>query len=107
MAPQFLAGFFQRAHIDGDAGNLPGVEGEALLSVALGPDLMPGLYQGEDRSLARNVVSAESVFEPAAWPERVTVEGLSRPAEVAALANRLDEREMTWKSLVGEPVVPR
>ncbi|MBR9892924.1 DUF4159 domain-containing protein [bacterium] len=65
----------------GDAGNLPGVEGEALLSVALGPDLMPGLYQGEDRSLARNVVSAESVFEPAAWPERVTVEGLSRPAE--------------------------
>jgi len=65
----------------GDAGNLPGVEGEALLSAALGPDLMPGLYQGEDRSLARNVVSAESVFEPAAWPERVTVEGLSRPAE--------------------------
>ena len=65
----------------GDAGNLPGVEGEALLTAALGPDLMPGLYQGEDRSLARNVVSAESVFEPAAWPERVTVEGLSRPAE--------------------------
>ncbi|MCR8549034.1 DUF4159 domain-containing protein [Salipiger sp. P9] len=65
----------------GDAGNLPGVAGEALLSDPLGPELQPGLYQGEDRSLARNVVSVDTVLEPTLWPEGVPVEGLSRPQE--------------------------
>ena len=64
-----------------DAGNLPGVAGEDLLAEPLGPELQPGLYQGEDRSLARNVVTADTVLEPAVWPERITVEGLSRPQE--------------------------
>ena len=64
-----------------DAGNLPGVEGERLIADPLGFDLRPGLYQGEDRSLARNVVTDGMAFEPAAWPERITVEGLSRPEE--------------------------
>ncbi|GGG69765.1 LytTR family transcriptional regulator [Salipiger pallidus] len=64
-----------------DAGNLPGVEGERLIADPLGSELRPGLYQGEDRSLARNVVTDGMVFEPAAWPERITVEGLSRPEE--------------------------
>ncbi len=64
-----------------DAANLPGVAGEALLADPLGPELQPGLYQGEDRSLARNVAGADMGFEPAAWPERITVEGLSRPRE--------------------------
>ncbi|APZ52391.1 DUF4159 domain-containing protein [Salipiger abyssi] len=65
----------------GDAGTLPGVAGEDLLSTPLGPELMPGLYQGEERSLARNTVTAETVLEPALWPERISVEGLSRPQE--------------------------
>jgi hypothetical protein len=65
----------------GDAGTLPGVAGEDLLAAALGPDLRPGLYQGEDRSLARNVVTQETVLEPMMWPDSVPVEGLSRPQE--------------------------
>ncbi len=64
-----------------DAGTLPGVAGEDLVSAALGPDLRPGLYQGEDRSLARNVVTAETELAPMVWPDRVPVEGLNRPRE--------------------------
>ncbi|MBP0484376.1 DUF4159 domain-containing protein [Sagittula salina] len=64
-----------------DAGNLPGVDGPALVSAPLGPNLRPGLYQGEERSLARNVVTADTVLEPVTWPETVTVEGLDRPQE--------------------------
>ncbi|WP_417720610.1 DUF4159 domain-containing protein [Salipiger sp.] len=64
-----------------DAGTLPGVEGPKLLVDPLGPNLRPGLYQGEDRSLARNVVTAETRFEPVTWPDGVPVEGLSRPQE--------------------------
>ncbi|MFP4327243.1 MAG: DUF4159 domain-containing protein, partial [Paracoccaceae bacterium] len=64
-----------------DAGTLPGVAGEELVSAPLGPDLRPGLYQGEDRSLARNVVTSGTELAPAVWPERIPVEGLSRPQE--------------------------
>ncbi|NDV98319.1 DUF4159 domain-containing protein [Salipiger sp. PrR002] len=64
-----------------DAGTLPGVAGETLLTDPLGPELRPGLYQGEERSLARNVVTAETVLQPATWPDTVPVEGLSRPQE--------------------------
>jgi hypothetical protein len=64
-----------------DAGNLPGVAGEDLVGAPLSVDLRPGLYQGEDRSLARNVVTAETVLEPAVWPDRISVEGLSRSEE--------------------------
>ncbi|MDU8909991.1 DUF4159 domain-containing protein [Aestuariicoccus sp. MJ-SS9] len=64
-----------------EAGNLPGVAGDALVSDPLGPELRPGLYVGADRSLARNVVTAETVLEPVAWPDGVRVEGLSRPQE--------------------------
>lgn len=64
-----------------DGETLPGVEGPALVEAALGPDLRPGLYQGEDRSLARNVVTADTALEPMVWPDRITVEGLSQPRE--------------------------
>ncbi|KAA8608036.1 LytTR family transcriptional regulator [Salipiger aestuarii] len=64
-----------------DAGILPGVAGEAVMGDSLGPDLRPGLYQGEDRSLARNVAGPDMAFDPAAWPDRIAVEGLSRPQE--------------------------
>ncbi len=64
-----------------DGGTLPGVAGEALVADALGPDLRPGLYDGPDRRIARNVVGAEDVLEPVTWPARVPVEGLARPAE--------------------------
>ncbi len=60
---------------------LPGVDGEVLLSSPFGPHLRPGVYEGPDRRLALNVVDADIVLRPVTWPSRITVEGLSRPAE--------------------------
>jgi hypothetical protein len=64
-----------------DAGTLPGVDGPELISAPLGPDLRPGLYQGEDRSLARNVIAADTELTPMVWPERIEVQGISQPQE--------------------------
>jgi hypothetical protein len=64
-----------------DAGTLPGVDGAELVSASLGPDLRPGLYQGDDRALARNVVTAGMELAPMAWPDRIPVEGLDRSPE--------------------------
>ncbi|MEO0773069.1 MAG: DUF4159 domain-containing protein, partial [Pseudomonadota bacterium] len=74
---QVLTGF---GRLD-DAGNLAGVAGERLITDALGPDLRPGLYEGPDRRLALNVVKADTLIEPAAWPAGTTVLGLARPNE--------------------------
>lgn len=62
-----------------DAGTLPGVPGESLVDAAPGPDLRPGLYAGEDRRLALNVIGPETELTAATWPARVPVEGLSAP----------------------------
>lgn len=62
---------------------LPGVAGEDLARGVAGPDLRPGLYAGEDRRVALNVIGADSVLQPAIWPERIVVEGLERPQEQA------------------------
>ncbi|NBC95090.1 MAG: DUF4159 domain-containing protein, partial [Deinococcus-Thermus bacterium] len=59
-----------------EAGTLPGVDGEALAEGRLGPDMPPGLYQGEDRSIAVNVLGPDATLAPAAWPARIPVEGL-------------------------------
>lgn len=64
-----------------EAGTLPGVDGPALIEAPLGPDLRPGVYQGEDRSLARNVVTADTELTPMVWPERIPVQGITRPQE--------------------------
>lgn len=64
-----------------DAGTLPGVAGPALVSAPLGPDLRPGLYMGDERSLARNVVTAETPMAPMIWPADVPIEGLNRLPE--------------------------
>ncbi len=64
-----------------DAGNLPGVAGEDLVAAPLGPELRPGVYDGPDRRIARNVVEAETVLEPMSWPADVPVTGLNRPDE--------------------------
>ncbi len=60
---------------------LPGVAGDALISGALGPGLRPGLYDGPDRRVARNVLAAGDVVQPVTWPARVAVSGLARPPE--------------------------
>ncbi len=60
-----------------DAGTLAGVPGEALAEASLGPDLQPGLYAGEDRRIARNVMTKDDSLAPTVWPADITVEGLN------------------------------
>ncbi|MFM7335867.1 MAG: DUF4159 domain-containing protein, partial [Tabrizicola sp.] len=81
-----------------DAGELPGVEGEALAkTIAEGPTaaIPPGLYAGADRRVALNVIGAETVLEPAVWPASVPVDRLetavARPlkGELLTLATAL------------------
>ena len=64
-----------------EAGTRPGVAGEDLLDAPLGPDLLPGLYEGPERSLARNVNAADTTLTPATWPARIPVEGPARAPE--------------------------
>ncbi|MGH1411951.1 MAG: DUF4159 domain-containing protein [Pelagimonas sp.] len=64
-----------------DGETLPGVDGLDLAEAALNTDLRPGLYQGENRSIARNVISAENELARMQWPDHIAVEGLSRPQE--------------------------
>jgi hypothetical protein len=60
-----------------DAGAMPGVPGPMLVSDPAGPALLPGVYTSGDRSLARNVLTADAVLEPAVWPARIPVSGLT------------------------------
>jgi hypothetical protein len=46
------------------------------------PDLPPGLYAGEDRRIAVNAITADTVLAPAAWPDSVRVEGLDVAREI-------------------------
>lgn len=60
-----------------DAGNLPGVAGPDLVSAPPSMDMQPGIYASGERRLARNVVSSETVLEPASWPSRIPVKGFA------------------------------
>jgi Aerotolerance regulator N-terminal len=54
----------------GDAGELPGVEGEVLAkAIAAGPSAAnpPGLYAGPDRRVALNVIGAETTLLSTGW----------------------------------------
>lgn len=64
-----------------DAGNLAGVAGERLITEPLSAILQPGLYDGPDRRIARNVIEADTDLTPVNWPARVAVTGLTRPVE--------------------------
>jgi hypothetical protein len=65
-----------------DAGALPGIPGPALLTDPLGPDLPPGVYQSENRALARNVVGPDDTLSPVSWPADVRVIGLDTDREM-------------------------
>lgn len=58
------------------AGTLPGIPGEVLAEARPGPRVPPGLYAGDDRRVALNVVAADAVLTPAAWPAGVIRDGL-------------------------------
>ncbi|MGH1463862.1 MAG: DUF4159 domain-containing protein [Cognatishimia sp.] len=62
-----------------DGQTLPGVDGTKLLTGPLGPDLRPGLYLDGDRSFARNVLQPNDQLRAFDWPNRIVIEGLSRP----------------------------
>jgi hypothetical protein len=58
------------------ADTLPGVDGEAL-ATATPSALMPaGLYAGEDRRIAVNVIGRDDTLVATTWPARIAVEGL-------------------------------
>ncbi|EAR51419.1 hypothetical protein OG2516_16901 [Oceanicola granulosus HTCC2516] len=59
-----------------EADTLPGVTGERLAAGGPGPDMPPGLYAGDDRRIAVNVLDAEATLAPMEWPARVPVVGL-------------------------------
>ncbi|QQA43469.1 DUF4159 domain-containing protein [Pelagovum pacificum] len=59
-----------------DAGTLPGVSGERLAEGRPDAGLPPGLYAGEDRRVAVNVIGAEETLAPTSWPSNVPVVGL-------------------------------
>ncbi len=60
-----------------DAGTLPGVAGEVLAEGIVGPELRPGLYAGDDRRIALNVVSSDTILTGTSWPARIPVEGFA------------------------------
>lgn len=60
-----------------DAGTRPGVAGEDLATAPLSAEVLPGLYSGEDRRLARNVMAQDTALAAAQWPADVPVEGMS------------------------------
>ena len=76
-----LDGYGQRR----DAGTLPGVSGTDLAMAPLSAMLLPGLYAGSERRVARNVIEAGATLSPANWPGDVPVEGL-RAVEAENLA---------------------
>ena len=63
-----------------EAGERPGVPGEALMAGA-SAEAPPGLYSDGERVLALNVIAADTALEPASWPASVPVEGPSAARE--------------------------
>ncbi len=59
-----------------NADTMPGVAGELLVERRLGAELPPGLYAGDDRRVALNVIGPDEVLTPADWPASVKVEGI-------------------------------
>ncbi|MBL4626487.1 MAG: DUF4159 domain-containing protein, partial [Roseicyclus sp.] len=70
-----------------DAGTRPGVAGEVLAAAPLSAEVLPGLYAGENRRLARNVIVQDAALVAADWPADVPVEGMSvtLPTELMAV----------------------
>lgn len=57
-----------------EAGTRPGVEGADLAAAPLSAELLPGLYAAQDRRIARNVITPDTVLAPAQWPAGIPVE---------------------------------
>jgi hypothetical protein len=66
-----------------DAGSLAGIPGEQLAEGVASIEMPPGLYTGEDRRIAVNVIGPDTQLTPTSWPARITVEGLAVLQETA------------------------
>lgn len=60
-----------------NADSMPGVAGEDLSAGKPSSDMPPGLYAGEERRIAVNVLGPEDTVAATRWPARITVEGLA------------------------------
>lgn len=58
------------------ADTLPGVAGEDIAAAQPSAAMVPGLYAGEDRRIAVNVIGRDNVLTATTWPARIAVEGL-------------------------------
>ena len=68
---QQLAGTGKLMQVDDRAG----IAGDQLAQAAISPQTPAGLYQGKDRRWARNILSEDSEFSPALWPDEVRLLG--------------------------------
>lgn len=69
-----------------DAASMAGVTGEKIVKAEPGRDMPPGLYQGQERRIAVNVMRTDTVLTPARWPANVVVQGLNMVGETALKA---------------------
>jgi len=70
-------------------GTLAGVAGETLADDPIGPDLPPGLYAGEDRRIALNVLGPDAGLTPSTWPAGTKVEGITIAQETPLMGTLL------------------
>ncbi len=63
------------------ADTLPSVAGEDIATAAPSAAMQPGLYAGEDRRIAVNVIGTDDTLSSSNWPARITVEGLETVRE--------------------------
>ncbi|MDA9207933.1 DUF4159 domain-containing protein [Octadecabacter sp.] len=63
------------------ADTLPSVAGEDIATAAPSAAMQPGLYAGDDRRIAVNVIGTDDTLSASNWPARITVEGLDTVRE--------------------------
>lgn len=64
-----------------DAGTRAGIPGEELALGRPSASQPPGLYAGEDRRIALNVIGHDTPLAAATWPARIAVEGMAAARE--------------------------
>ena len=69
-----------------DAQAMAGVAGEDIAAARLSAKMPPGLYAGQERRIALNVIGPDTTLNPASWPAGVKIEGLEVTRETALRA---------------------
>jgi hypothetical protein len=89
FAPQEMAGtvWLPQAVLDANGhldrvDTLAGVAGEDLALGIPSADLPPGLYATGGRVIALNTIGSDRILEPAIWPARIPVEGITARAQL-------------------------